>query len=111
MGNKGASYFVVVVPGGPVGAGWHPYRIDVFEFPKLQNPIHVSYVVLDVVCCAQESSVGINNENHREICWVTKARNITRTCGFTVERASIDVSCFLWREHLFKTQSTTSKKA
>lgn len=76
--------------------------INVLEFLKLQNVIHVSYVAFPphvVVCTGpQNSSVGINNDNHSEMCWVTNSRNITRTHNrrFTVGIVLCGPSCFLF---------------
>lgn len=43
-----------------MGAGWHLYRNDILKFPKLQNIIHVSFVVV-VVVIAGNISMEINN--------------------------------------------------
>ena len=46
----------------------------------------------------QNSSVGINNENRSEVCWVTETRNITRTYNrrFTVGIGLFGHWCFLF---------------
>lgn len=111
-GNNEATSFVN--QGKLWGVCWHP--LEIFRFLKLQNLCELHASSLHAFVCAgpQNSSVGRNNEK-MQWCLVGDRnekhhKNLQPQVFFLweIHSLAIDVSCFLWREHLLKTRKKTT---